>query len=149
MKVQILVLATVLASFAQAYDSYTVNSRSRQLEGTTSDWDFEQHNDVAKDNYVGSCYRKQYTYYTSFICKTLDGNCINALDYCVTLDDPLDYKNTRPAYLMKIIFPSIFGGGCLICCICTFCCLYFTINGIVQFRERRARQSRKPKRKQT
>merc|ERR1740123_2107029 len=79
-------------------------------------WQFENHADSTISNYVGSCYHKQYTYYKSFKCETLEKNCVKQASYCGKLDDPLDNYENKTGYYLAIILPSVFGGLLLSVC---------------------------------
>ena len=130
MKAGILLFVTALLMNLAA-----TSKRARELADATQ-WAFEDHNDSELSNYVGSCYRSQYTYYKSFKCDTMEGNCVNQVNYCTTLNDPLDDYTDKTGYYLSIILPSVLGGGGLICCICACCAVYFGSQAYVSYRER-------------
>ena len=126
-----LVALVVTVMFSQA------SASTRQLQGRSlaaaSAWTFEEHDDATINNYVGSCYRAAYSYYTNFKCVTLDGNCVGGANYCATIDDPRDDDTSKVGYYLSIILPSVFGGLCLIFCCCVACGAYFGVQGYNQY----------------
>ena len=104
-------------------------------KGAPEDWTFEDHNDSSIQNYVGSCYRKEYTFYSSFQCETLKMNCVNGNKYCSTIDDPRDFVDNRAARLAGTIVGAVVGGLCLIGCCFTCCAAYFGMQYYQQYTE--------------
>lgn len=106
-----------------------------QWQGSHYDWDM--------DNTVGSCYEDSFTYYKSFQCETVKGNCNGGQVYCDKLTDPQNNYQDRTNYYLKIILPTVLGGLCLIGCCCTICFGYYCIQCISSIRENRKRAAKR------
>ena len=110
----------------------------------SAEWQWNgQHYDWDMDNTVGSCYESSFTYYKSFQCNTVGGNCLGGAAYCASLTDPQNNYEDLTNYYLSITLPTVLGGLCLIGCCCTLCFGYYCIQCISSIRENRKRAAKR------